>query len=50
VGVALAAGLHASRVDGSPLEYNRPHPYLPDLLVCRPELAADLLREIAAAG
>jgi 3'(2'), 5'-bisphosphate nucleotidase len=48
VGVALAAGLHASRIDGSPLKYNCPHPYLPDLLICRPELADDLLREIAA--
>jgi 3'-phosphoadenosine 5'-phosphosulfate (PAPS) 3'-phosphatase len=47
VGVALAAGLHASRIDGSALEYNRPHPYLPDLVICRPELAEDLLREIA---
>jgi 3'(2'), 5'-bisphosphate nucleotidase len=43
VGVALAAGLHASRIDGSPLEYNQPHPYLPDLLICRPEIANDLL-------
>jgi 3'(2'), 5'-bisphosphate nucleotidase len=49
VGVALAAGLHASRIDGSPLEYNAEHPYLPDLLICVPELADDLLREIAAA-
>ena len=39
VGVAAAAGCHASRLDGSPLVYNRPDPYLPDLLVCRPELA-----------
>ena len=38
VGVAAAAGLHVSRLDGSPLEYNRPEPYLPDVLVCRPEL------------
>jgi 3'(2'), 5'-bisphosphate nucleotidase len=38
VGVARAAGLHVSRLDGSPLEYNRPEPYLPDLLICRPEL------------
>ena len=29
-GVVLAAGLHASRLDGSPLRYNRPDPYLPD--------------------
>ena len=47
VGVVLAAGLHASRIDGTPLRYNEAHPYLPDLLICRPELAADLLREIA---
>src|SRR5690606_31159447 len=37
--VARAAGLHTSRLDGSPLKYNQPNPYLPDLLVCRPELA-----------
>jgi len=47
VGVVLAAGLHASRVDGSPLVYNSPHPYLPDLLICRPELAEQLLAAIA---
>ncbi len=39
VAVAAAAGLHCSRLDGSPLRYNREDPYLPDLLVCRPELA-----------
>jgi 3'(2'), 5'-bisphosphate nucleotidase len=50
VGVALAAGLHASRTDGSELLYNSPHPYLPDLLVCRRELAARLLEEIATAS
>jgi len=49
VGVAVAAGLHASRVDGSPLVYNSQHPYLPDLLICRPELSAPLLAAIAAA-
>ena len=37
--VALAAGLHVSRVDGSPMRYNNADPYLPDLLVCRKELA-----------
>ena len=37
--VARAAGLFTSRVDGSPLEYNRSDPTLPDLIVCRPELA-----------
>ena len=36
--VATAAGFHASRVDGRPLVYNRPDPWLPDLLICRPEL------------
>jgi 3'(2'), 5'-bisphosphate nucleotidase len=43
VAVARAAGLHASRVDGSPLEYNRKDPLLPDLLICRPELADAVL-------
>jgi 3'(2'), 5'-bisphosphate nucleotidase len=41
--VAAAAGLHTSRLDGSPLEYNRRDPYLPDLLICRPELAAAVI-------
>jgi 3'(2'), 5'-bisphosphate nucleotidase len=48
VGVALAAGLHASRVDGSPLTYNNAHPYLPDLVICRPELADPILAAVAA--
>jgi 3'(2'), 5'-bisphosphate nucleotidase len=47
VAVARAAGLHTSRLDGSPLRYNRPDPYLPDLLVCRPELADELLSALA---
>jgi 3'(2'), 5'-bisphosphate nucleotidase len=37
--VAAAAGLHVSRLDGSPLSYNQPDPWLPDLLICRPEFA-----------
>jgi 3'(2'), 5'-bisphosphate nucleotidase len=41
--VALAAGLHVSRIDGSPLTYNSPNPWLPDLLICRKEHAAYLL-------
>ncbi|WP_284230869.1 3'(2'),5'-bisphosphate nucleotidase CysQ [Mycobacterium antarcticum] len=45
-GVVLAAGLHASRLDGSPLRYNRPDPYLPDFVMCRPEVAATLLDAI----
>jgi 3'(2'), 5'-bisphosphate nucleotidase len=39
VAVARAAGLHASRIDGSPLRYNQADLLLPDLLVCRPEYA-----------
>jgi 3'(2'), 5'-bisphosphate nucleotidase len=50
VGVALAAGLHASRVDGSTLTYNAAHPYLPDLVICRVDLADKVLTSIAAAG
>jgi 3'(2'), 5'-bisphosphate nucleotidase len=46
IAVAAAAGLHVSRIDGSPLRYNQPDPWLPDLLICRPELAT---RALAAA-
>ncbi|MEV3904728.1 3'(2'),5'-bisphosphate nucleotidase CysQ [Mycobacterium sp. NPDC050551] len=42
-GVVTAAGLHASRLDGSPMLYNRPDPYLPDFVMCRSELADVLL-------
>lgn len=45
--VALAAGLHASRIDGSPLVYNCRDPLLPDLLICRKEVAAIVLEAIA---
>lgn len=45
-GVVLAAGLHASRLDGSPLRYNRPDPYLPDFVMCRSELAGTLMDAI----
>jgi 3'(2'), 5'-bisphosphate nucleotidase len=48
VAVALAAGLHASRVDGSKLEYNQPSPYVPDLLICQQGLADRILTAIAA--
>ena len=47
VGVAGAAGLHVSRIDGSVIRYNQSHPYLPDLLICRAELAPALLAAIA---
>ena len=43
VAVALAAGFHASRLDGSPLRYNQENTYVPDLVICRPELASDVL-------
>jgi 3'(2'), 5'-bisphosphate nucleotidase len=43
VAVARAAGLYTSRIDGSALQYNRPDPLLPDLLVCRPEYADAVL-------
>ena len=46
--VARAAGLHTSRVDGSPLSYNNANPYQPDLLICRPELAEQMLSAIEA--
>jgi len=47
VAVAAAAGLHTSRVDGSPLVYNQPNVLLPDLVVCRPELAEQILAAVA---
>lgn len=43
VGVARHAGLHCSRIDGSPLVYNQEDPYLPDLLICHPDLAEPIL-------
>jgi 3'(2'), 5'-bisphosphate nucleotidase len=43
VAVARAAGLHTSRIDGSPLVYNQRDSKLPDLIVCRPELAEAVL-------
>lgn len=51
VAVAQAAGFHISRIDGSPLVYNRPDPYLPDLLICRKQDADKILaliRELTA--
>ena len=47
VAVARAAGLHTSRIDGTPLHYNRADPLLPDLLICRPEVSALVLAAIA---
>jgi 3'(2'), 5'-bisphosphate nucleotidase len=47
VAVAAAYGLHCSRIDGSPLIYNRADTYMPDLLICRAEWAAPVLAEVA---
>lgn len=50
VAVARAHGLHCSRIDGSALVYNQQDTYLPDLLICRAELAKDALRLVAEMG
>ncbi len=47
VAVALAHGLHCSRIDGSPLLYNQQDTYMPDLLICRQEHAAVVLELVA---
>jgi 3'(2'), 5'-bisphosphate nucleotidase len=49
VAVAHAAGLHVSRLDGCPLRYNAENPWLPDLLICRPELADQVIAIARAA-
>jgi 3'(2'), 5'-bisphosphate nucleotidase len=49
VAVARANGLHVSRIDGSPVVYNRKDPLLPDILVCRPAIADVLLNAIREA-
>lgn len=46
VAVARAHGLHCSRIDGSPLIYNRADTYMPDLLICRPEWAERVLEAV----
>lgn len=48
--VVMAAGMHASRIDGSALAYNQPDPMLPDILMCPAALAAQLLGAIRTAG
>ena len=49
VAVAQAAGLHVSRIDGSPLRYNQANTYMPDLLVCVLPLAERVIKLAAAA-
>ncbi|MEL7976912.1 inositol monophosphatase family protein [Isoptericola sp. F-RaC21] len=50
VAVALAAGLECTRLDGTPLEYNRQDPWLPDLFVCHPAVAAHLRAALTTVG
>lgn len=47
VGVSLAAGLHCSRLDGSPMRFNNEDTYVPDMVICRPEIADDVLAACA---
>jgi 3'(2'), 5'-bisphosphate nucleotidase len=48
VAIARAAGLDATALDGQPLIYNRPNPWMPDLLVSRPEWTGRLRNALAA--
>jgi 3'(2'), 5'-bisphosphate nucleotidase len=50
VAVALASGLHASRLDGSPLRYAQPDPWMPDLVVCHPALTTAVMDALGASG
>lgn len=50
VAVAMAAGLHASRADGSSCLYNREDPYMPDLLICRREHADRVIAAMSKAA
>ncbi|WBO22055.1 3'(2'),5'-bisphosphate nucleotidase CysQ [Sphingomonas abietis] len=50
VAIALAAGLNATRLDGQPLLYNQPDPYMPDLLISRPEWTERLRGALARCG
>lgn len=50
VAVAIASGLHATRLDGGPLRYGQPEPWLPDLLVCHPDLVDAVVRALEVSG
>jgi 3'(2'), 5'-bisphosphate nucleotidase len=50
VAVAAAAGLHVSRLDGAPLQFNTPDRLTLDLLICQPSLAAPLLGAVQRLG
>jgi 3'(2'), 5'-bisphosphate nucleotidase len=47
VAVALGAGLHATRLDGSPFQFNQRNPYVPDALIGHPELARRAIAALA---
>jgi 3'(2'), 5'-bisphosphate nucleotidase len=46
VAVARAAGLHTSRIDGSPFVYNQRETWLPDLIICRPEFVEPIMKAL----
>jgi len=46
-GVALAAGLSVTRLDGSPVLFNQTVPLTPDILICHPGRRDTLLASIA---
>ena len=48
VGVAQAAGLHCCRLDGSEIRFNNEDTFIPDILICRPELKDEILEQAQA--
>jgi 3'(2'), 5'-bisphosphate nucleotidase len=50
VAVAAAYGLHCSRIDGSPLVYNRADTFMPDLLICRAQWAERVIACVSGAS
>ncbi len=50
VAVARAAGLVATRLDGTALAFNQADPWSPDLLICEPALVTLLGRLLESAG
>ncbi len=50
VAVATGYGLAPTRLDGSPLEYNRRDPWLPDLVIARPEVLDEVREALDALG
>lgn len=47
--VAMAGGLHVSKFDGSPLDFNTPEALSTELVICLPELAEQVLAAVAKA-